>query len=294
MKFRAIINDTIHMRELFNIITTCSRINRNIVINVQPSKFFIQIETEVEAAQCLWCEIDASNRSGFFSEYVMDGVDEAHNQIFLTALAANLVRALSSLRNTSVNDVKLKLVKTDIACLMVEINGIMNNDSDVMCPKIQHAIPVTVAPRSEWKNFNLPLDMDYDLTIVMPSFKSLQGLIDKMKNLAPAVTIYVTLAGELSLVVETDVVTVGSHYKRLQSGRARRPNNADDAAEEVESLTEAACRVDSKKLATLLESLNCFNMKMIANIKHETLFNVTYEMKDNVFMNFVLPAVEFE
>ncbi|XP_058466488.1 checkpoint protein HUS1 [Malaya genurostris] len=293
MKFRAVIIDTIHMRELLNIITTCSRINRNFAINIKPSKMFIQIETNVEAAQFLWCEIDTSNRNGFFSEYVMDGVDEEHNEIYLTGQSANFVRALSTLKNTPVNYMKLKLIKTDLAYLMVEISGTVNNDGEIICPKIQHSIPVTVVPRSEWISFHLPLNMDYHLTTSMPSIKSLQGLLDKMKNLSPSVTIYVTLAGEFSLVVETDVVTVGSHYKGLQSGLAQSLDTAD-ATEETETLTEAACRVDSKKLCTLLECLNCFDMKMMANIKNQISFNVKYEIRDNVFMNFVLPAVEFE
>ncbi|XP_065073442.1 checkpoint protein HUS1 [Ochlerotatus camptorhynchus] len=292
MKFRAVITDTLCMRELLDIVTTFSRINRNIAINIQPSKVIIQIEGEVEAGQCLWCEIDASNRNGFFSEFVMDGVDAEHNQIYLMAATSNLVQALSYTRNNTMDYVKMKLVKTDVACLEVEMSGIVHNESDIMNPKVQHQIPVTVVPRSEWGNFDLPLDMVYDLTVMLPSVKSLKGLMDKKKNMSPSVTIYATLAGELSLVVETDVVTVASHFKGLQCARAKPPDGGETEPEQ-ETL-EAACKVDAKKLSTLLESVDFCETKMIANIKNEHLLKIKFEMREHVFMNFILPAVDFE
>uniref|UniRef100_A0A8D8D9S7 Checkpoint protein n=1 Tax=Culex pipiens TaxID=7175 RepID=A0A8D8D9S7_CULPI len=295
MKFRAVITDSVHMRELLNVVTIFSRINKNLIINIQPAKVVIQIETEVEASQCLWCEIDAGEQGrssqGYFSEYVMDGVDKEHNQIYLAVVAAHMVRALSYVRNNAVDYLKFKLVKQDRACLAVEFSGTSHNDSDIMCPKLQHDIPVTIAPRSEWRNFELPFDTVYDLTMLLPTVKSLRGLLDKKKNISPSVTIYATLAGELSLVVETDIVTVASHYRGLQCSRARPPDEEDS---EAEPLTEAACKVDAKKLATLFESVNFCDMKMIANIKNDHLFNVKFEIKDNVFINFILPAVDFE
>lgn len=280
------------MRELLDIVSTFSRINRNIAINIQPSKVIIQIEGEVEAGQCLWCEIDASDRNGFFSEFVMDGVDAEHNQIYLMAATSNLVQALSYTRNNSMDYVKMKLVKTDVACLAVEMSGIVHNESDIMNPKVQHQIPVTVVPRSEWGNFDLPLDMAYDLTVMLPSVKSLKGLMDKMKNMSPSVTIYATLTGELSLVVETDVVTVASHFKGLQCARAKPPDGDETEPENV--TLEAACKVDAKKLSTLLESVDFCETKMIASIRNEHLLKIKFEMREHVFMNFILPAVDFE
>lgn len=296
MKFRAVITDTLCMRELLDIVTTFSRISRNIAINIQPKKVIIQIEGDVEAGQCLWCEIDATDRSGFFSEFVMDGVDEQHNQIYLMAAASNLVQALSYTRNNSMDYVKMKLVKTDVACLAVEMSGIVHNESDVMNPKVQHQIPVTVVPRSEWSNFDLPLDMVYDLTVMLPSVKSLKGLMDKKKNMSPSVTIYATLAGELSLVVETDIVTVASHFKGLQCARGKPPDTDGQTTvdPEEEQTLEASCKVDAKKLSTLLESVDFCESKMIANIKNEHLLKIKFELREKVFMNFILPAVDFE
>ncbi|XP_019529727.3 checkpoint protein HUS1 [Aedes albopictus] len=294
MKFRAVITDTLCMRELLDIVTTFSRITRNIAINIQPSKVIVQIEGDVEAGQCLWCEIDASDRKGFFSEFVMDGVDAEHNQIYLMAAASNLVQALSYSKSNSMDYIKIKLVKTDVACLAVEMSGIVHNESDVMNPKVQHHIPVTVAPRSEWSNFDLPLEMVYDLTVMLPSVKALKGLMDKKKNMSPSVTIYATLGGELSLVVETDVVTVASHFKNLQCRRGKPPDGAHDRGEEEQENLEAACKVDSKKLFTLFDSVDFCETKMIANIKNEHLLKIRFEMREKGFMNFILPAVDFE
>ncbi|XP_053688689.1 checkpoint protein HUS1 [Sabethes cyaneus] len=291
MKFRAIMTDKVHIRELLNIVTTLSRINRNIIINVQPSKLVLQIETDAETGQCLWGEIDAAEREGFFSEYVMDGIDDQYNQIYLTVGATNLVRALSW--HHSIDYLKLKLEKTDMVYLAVELTGVLHNVEVFMCPKVNHQIPVTVVPRSEWKHFNLPQTVKYDLTTTLPSLKSLRALMEKKKHLSPAVTVYATDAGELSLVVETDIVTVGSHYKGLQSSwcAGHPPSGNGDSSP---PLTDAACRVDSKKLSTILESINCCDLKMVANIKHERLLNIRFEIKHNVFMSFILPAVGFD
>ncbi|XP_055591672.1 checkpoint protein HUS1 [Uranotaenia lowii] len=294
MKFRAMIVDSVYMRELLNIVTTFSRINKNLIINIQPTKVMIQIEAEVEAGQCLWCEIGVQ---GFFSEYVMDGIDTDYNQIYMVVLAANLVQALAYVRSNHVEYLKLKLSKTDMVCLSVEMSGTTHNDSDIICPKIKHDIPITVAPRTDWVNFNLPLDVAYDLTVLLPGIKSLKSLLDKKKNLSPSVTLYATLGGELSLVVETNLVTVASHYKGIQCSRAKPPDQSNVSRTSNNSsagLEEASCKVDSKKLSILLESVNFFDLKMIANIKNEHLVNIKLVVRDNVFLNFILPAVDFE
>uniref|UniRef100_A0A182PGH7 Checkpoint protein n=1 Tax=Anopheles epiroticus TaxID=199890 RepID=A0A182PGH7_9DIPT len=292
MKFRAVLNDSINIKELLNVISTFSRIQKNLIINVQPSKLILQIESEAYDGQYLWCEIDTTLRDGFFSEYLMDGIDSEHNQIYMTCLATSFLRALSFVRNNTVEYVKLKLIKTHMPCLAVEMSATISSEQDVITPKIQHAIPVTVVPRTEWNQYEMPLEIEYDLSIAMPSIKSLRGLLDKKKNLAPTVTLYATLNDELSLVVETEVVTVASHYRNLKCTPARRLGADQDA--NPTHLSEACCRVDTKKLAALFETLNFYDVIMTASIRHEQALNIRFDMRENAFVNFILPATNFE
>uniref|UniRef100_A0A182WXE8 Checkpoint protein n=1 Tax=Anopheles quadriannulatus TaxID=34691 RepID=A0A182WXE8_ANOQN len=292
MKFRAVMNDGINIKEFLNVISTFSRMQKNLIINVQPGKLLLQIESEACDGQYLWCEIDATLRDGFFSEYLMDGIDTEHNQIYMTCLAASFLRALSYVRNNAVEYIKLKLIKTHMPCLAVEMSTTITNEQDVLTPKIQHAIPVTVVPRSEWNQYDIPLEVEYDLSIAMPTGKSLRGLLDKKKNLAPTVTLYATLNDELSLVVETEVVTVASHYRNLKCVSAHKPG--PDADSNPTNLSEACCRVDTKKLAALFETINFYDVIMTANIRHEQALNIRFDMRQHAFVNYILPATNFE
>uniref|UniRef100_A0A182Y728 Checkpoint protein n=1 Tax=Anopheles stephensi TaxID=30069 RepID=A0A182Y728_ANOST len=294
MKFRAVMNDGINIKEFLNVISTFSRMQKNLIINVQPGKLILQIESEAYDGQYLWCEIDASLRDGFFSEYIMDGIDSEHNQIYMTCLAASFLRALSYVRNNPVDYIKLKLIKTHMPCLAVEMSATISNDQDVLTPKIQHAIPITVVPRSEWNQYEIPHEVEYDLSIAMPSAKSLRTLLDKKKNLAPTVTLYATLNDELSLVVETEVVTVASHYRNLKCVPARKPTGGHEPQDQPTNLSEASCRVDTKKLATLFETINFYDMIMTANLRHEQALNIRFDMRQNAFVNYILPATNFE
>ncbi|XP_053670467.1 checkpoint protein HUS1 [Anopheles nili] len=292
MKFRAVMTDSVIIKEFLNVIGTFSRMQKNLIINVQPTKMMLLIDSETYDGQYLWCEIDATNRDGFFSEYIMDGINSEHNQIYMTCQANSFLRALSYVRNNTVDYIKLKLVKTHMACLSVEMATTISNEQDYMTPKIQHAIPVTVVPRSEWNQFDIPLEVEYDLTIVMPSVKSLRTLLDKMKNLAPTVTLYATLNDELSLVVETEVVTVASHYKNLKCGPVR--HNCPEPTEQLTNLSEACCRVETKKLASLFETINFYEAIMTANLRHEQALNIRFDLLQNAFVNYILPATNFD
>ncbi|XP_052891509.1 checkpoint protein HUS1 [Anopheles moucheti] len=293
MKFRAVISDGINIKEFLNVISTFSRMEKNLIINIQPKKLLLQIESEAYDGQYLWCDINASLRDGFFSEYTMDGIDSEHNQIYMTCLANSFLRALSYVRNNAVDYIKLKLIKTSMPCLAVEMSATISNDQDVLTPKIQHAIPITVVPRSEWNQYEIPLEIEYDLSIAMPSAKSLRMLLDKKKNLAPTVTLYATLSDELSLVVETEVVTVASYYRNLKCVPARKPTD-QEPHEQPTNLSEASCRVDTKKLAALFETINFYDIVMTANIRHEQALNIRFDMRQNAFVNYILPATNFE
>uniref|UniRef100_A0AAG5DQK9 Checkpoint protein n=1 Tax=Anopheles atroparvus TaxID=41427 RepID=A0AAG5DQK9_ANOAO len=291
MKFRAVMSEYTHIREFLNIISTLSRMHKYLIINVQPTKVILQVDAEAYDGQYLWCEINAANRDGFFSEFIMDGIDATYNQIYMTTAATSFVRALSYVKTNAVDFVKLKLIKTHMPCLSVEISG-NSNLQDVMTPKIQHSLPVTIVPRSEWDQYELPLAMDYDLSIIMPSVKSLRALLDKKKNLAPTLVLYATMDNELSLVVETEVVTVASHYRNLKCVPVVRSGVHE--TEQLTDLSEASCRVDTKKLAALFETTNFCETIMTANFRHEQALNIRFDIQQHAFVNFILPATNFE
>jgi hypothetical protein len=112
--------------------------------------------------------------------------------------------------------------------------------------------------------------------------------LDKKKNISPTVNVYATDKGELSFIVETDIVTIGSHFKHLQvfKNKCRKP----DAGEEP--LAEACCEVDCRKLALIMENINFSEVTLSYSIMSNSLLNVCCDLRGVALMNFILPAMQ--
>lgn len=50
----------------------------------------------------------------------------------------------------------------------------------------------------------------------MPLVKSMKPIIEKLKNVTPYLIVCVSDKAELSFVIETDLVTVTTQYRRLE------------------------------------------------------------------------------
>lgn len=88
----------------------------------------------------------------------------------------------------------------------------------------------------------------------MPSLKSLRVLCDKMKNLAPTMTICCLSSGDLSFIVETDSAIVVSRYFNLVLEHC-----VDENVSKEGQTLEVYCRVDTKQLSMCFGSIqvNC-------------------------------------
>lgn len=134
-------------------------------------------------------------------------------------------------------------------------------------------MPVTVIPTREWPDYELPLmpkfqvnkrhaTVDlyicincgplFQMSIQLPTLRSLRSLLDKMKNLAPSLTICSASNGDLSFIVETDSAMVVSRYYNLML-----ENINGDASTTVKDgqLEEITCLVDSKQIAMCCASI---------------------------------------
>lgn len=88
------------------------------------------------------------------------------------------------------------------------------------------------------------------MSIQLPTLRSLRSLLDKMKNLAPSVTICSSSNGDLSFIVETDSAMVVSKYYNL----ALEGTNADGTTRDGQ-VEEISVLVDSKQLAMCIASI---------------------------------------
>ena len=81
---------------------------------------------------------------------------------------------------------------------------------------VVHDVPVTVVPRRLWNEFDEPAMPDFDVSVYMPPLKVVRNVVDRMKNLGNYMAISANRCGEMKLKVETDMVTVATHFADLE------------------------------------------------------------------------------
>ncbi|CAN7952085.1 unnamed protein product, partial [Ixodes pacificus] len=109
---------------------------------------------------------------------------------------------------------------------------------------VVHDVPVSVIPRRLWGNFAEPEVEVADIITHMPSLKVLKTIVEKMKNLNTYVTICISTDREMTMSVQTDMVTVTTHFKGLQFPVPESPAGLISGQYEV--------RLDLRRLTPLL------------------------------------------
>lgn len=110
-----------------------------------------------------------------------------------------------------------------------------------------------VGDMSHYYPFFINCDALFQMSIQMPTLRSLRSLLDKMKNLAPSLTICAASNGDLSFVVETESAMVASRYYNL----VLETTDVGDGGIRVNDgeLEEVSCLLDSKQLAMCVSSI---------------------------------------
>lgn len=89
------------------------------------------------------------------------------------------------------------------------------------------------------------------ISIEMPTLKSLRSLCDKMKNLSPTLTVVCSTNADISFIVETDSAMVVSRYFNLHMTTSDSRINAKENADPEEIVTQ----IDTKLLATVFNGI---------------------------------------
>lgn len=277
------------MREVFDIISTLSRMSKEICFNIQSERIYlVGSECKVNGIPQIWSDI---GKHTYFSEYQLDGMDKTdHLHILFTANTVKLVVALSLLRgDAAVTYTKWKLTKKQFPCLSVDIEVSSSHTSETRL--ISHDIPVTIIPIRDWPEYAVPSVPNINFSLRMPSLRSLRSVVDNIKKYGSSLTVYSTSAGELSLVVENILATITSRYSKLEVIKfnlpdnlpVRVPTNVNKKGNE-----EITCRVQTKQLAIGLASIQLQDMQMYCNVTQDRSFKIVIEVRPNVFINYVL------
>lgn len=106
----------------------------------------------------VWAELSHSH---FFHEYLVVGVSDVQNEIYLEFDAVMLSTSLNSLKQTA-RSTKIKLTNKLQPCLTIEIELPTLTTESCLCV---HDVPVRVIPRKEWPTYKAPNIPDFHVKL---------------------------------------------------------------------------------------------------------------------------------
>ncbi|CAN7983072.1 unnamed protein product [Ixodes hexagonus] len=275
MKFRARIVDIVCVQQFSKIVQTISKLAKIAAVRITlDTVYFIVNEEAVNGGGFLWADVPQET---IFQEFNMQGVSEEFNEIYLEVVIEHLVRALRS--SIAAKSLKIKLTKKQTPCLSLEIElpSLVSTNRTVV-----HDVPVSVIPRRLWGNFAEPEVEVANIITYMPSLKVLKTILEKMKNLNTYVTISISTDREMTMSVQTDMVTVTTHFKGLQFPVPESPSGLMSGQYEV--------RLDLRRLTPLLVGQQLNPRMVTCKIFHKKQCHFIFD-HDNGSLQYFLPCV---
>lgn len=282
MRFRGKIVDIGCIQHFTRVIGTLSKLIKTCVLRITPGNwYFILSERAVNGGIQIWSELPQGH---FFDEYAMEGVSEEDNEIFLELAPENLLKALKTAQ--SAKWLKIKLTKKHTPCLTVEVDlPTLSSHSRT----VVHDIPVTVIPRRLWTDFEEPELPHFDVSVVMPQLKLLRNVVEKMKNLSNFVVLSANQMGEMKLMVETDMVSISTHFKDLVNPTSTDPM-LNPSQEDRDPQTFYKTRIDIRKLSQFLGSQQFNPTRVICNVVNNRTVHFLL-LQDDVSLQYFMPVI---
>ncbi|XP_025919728.1 checkpoint protein HUS1 isoform X1 [Apteryx rowi] len=265
------------------VVNTVARLAKTCTLRLTADKlYFILSDKVANGGVSVWCELCQGN---FFDEFQMEGVAAEHNEIYLELVPENLSRALKTAQNAKT--VKIKLTNKHCPCLTVAVELPSLSSSSRI---VTHDIPVGVIPRRLWNDFREPGVPDFDVSIYLPVLKTMKSVVERMKNLSNCIVIEANLSGEMNLKIETDLVSVTTHFKDLGNPPWASDDECQSSAQgrDLESMAEA--RIDIKKLLQLLAGQQVNPTKALCNIVSRRIVHFIL-LHEDVSLQYFIPAL---
>lgn len=285
MKFRGKIVDIGCLNHFTRVITTISKLTKTCVLRLTPDNlFFVMCSKVANGGVSMWCELSQAN---FFDEYQMDGVNADNNEICLEVTVENLARSLKTIQ--AAKSVKVKLTKKHCPCLTIAAELPTLSSSSRL---VTHDVPVDVIPCRLWHEFKEPVMPDFDVSIYLPPLKTMKNIIDRMKNLSNFLVMEANQNGEMNLKIETDLVSVTTHFKELGNppwGEGASQNTGpSQAGRDLEAMAQA--RVDIRKLQQFLIGQQVNPTKAMCNIVQDGVVHLIL-LDQDMSLQYFIPAV---
>ncbi|XP_005811763.1 checkpoint protein HUS1 [Xiphophorus maculatus] len=284
MKFRGKITDIACLNHFTRVVTTISKLTKTCVLRLTPDHLFFILPGKVtNGGVGMWCQLLQAN---FFQEYQMEGVTSEVQEICLEVSPEPWSRALKTVQ--SAKSVKLKLTRKHCACLTVAAElPTLSSVGRV----VTHDVPVDVIPRRLWQEFQEAGVPDFDVSVYLPPLKTMKSVVDRMKNLSNFLVMEANLNGDMNLKIQTDLVSVTTHFKDLGNpawGDDSSQDGGPSQSRDPEVMAEVT--VDIRKLQQFLMGQQVNPSKALCNIVHQNVVHLVL-LHEDVSLQYFIPAV---
>jgi HUS1 checkpoint protein len=272
MRFKAKILD---LTLFINLVKAIEKIGEETcLVLLTPKKIqFILISDLTDGFQ-VWA---ACNAASLFEDYVIES--QNGNEISFHINLDNLLKGLQS--GSNAQEIHMKLTKKggtaylSFAILMNPVKSIT----------ITQEIPVQILTPVQLQGYTEPVLPDPEVYIMMPPLKSLKNVIERMKNIDNYLILQANMAGELTLKVQTDNISVATFYRKLEH-----PHIEGKEAPNTNPDQKAKVKVDVKKFSRFLFSHIIIPKNVICCIVEDTAL-VLHVLLDDLFITYYIPVL---
>ncbi|XP_051872452.1 checkpoint protein HUS1 isoform X2 [Pristis pectinata] len=230
----------------------------------------------------MWCQLFQGN---FFDEFQIEGVSAEYNEIYLELTPENLSRSLKTSQNAKTVKIKLTMKHCPCITIAVELPSLSSHSRIVT-----HDIPVSIIPRKLWNDFEEPRVPDFDVSIYLPVLKTMKSVVERMKNLSNHIVIEANQNGEMNLKIDTDLVSVTTHFKELGNPPWVEEGTQPDFFQRRDSTNMAKARIDIKRLLQFLAGQQVNPSKAICNIVNKKVIHFVL-LHEDVSLQYFIPAL---
>ncbi|XP_053323756.1 checkpoint protein HUS1 isoform X2 [Spea bombifrons] len=127
------------------------------------------------------------------------------------------------------------------------------------------------------------------VSIYLPALKTMKNVVERMKNLSNFMVIEANGNGVINLKIETDLVSVSTHFKDLGNPPWACNEATQNSTQEKYPDKMSEARVDIRKLLQFLAGQQVNPTKAICNISHERMVHFLL-MHEEVSLQYFIPA----
>jgi len=219
----------------------------------------------------------ACNAASIFDDYIIES--QNNNEISFQINLVNLLKALKS--GAFAQEIHMKLTKKD-GTAFLSFAILVNPVKSI---SIAQDIPVQILTPVQLQAYTEPMLPDPEVYIMMPPLKSLKNVIERMKNIDQYLILQANMAGEFTLKVQTDNISVATFYRKLEhphvEGKDPPSTNPDQ---------KAKVKVDVKKFSRFLYSHIIVPRNVICCIVEDTAL-VLHVLLDDLFITYYIPVL---